>query len=180
VVAKSLKYGRKAGPIIIGGHAVLEIIMVCILVLGLGKIIDNPAVIKTISIGGALILIYFGISMIHSLPDVSFNISVESYVSSVTLFFNGITMSIANPYWTVWWLSVGLGLLLTARGLGIKGLFLFFTGHILADLIWYSFVSYSIGKSKRIISQNIYRKILSICGLILILFGLYFGISTFI
>ncbi|MCM8820857.1 MAG: LysE family translocator [Candidatus Omnitrophica bacterium] len=178
VVAKSLEYGRKAGPVIIGGHAALEIVIVCILVLGLGKIINSPAVVKTISTGGALILIFFGISIINSIPEVSFNISAERYGASATLFFQGITMSIANPYWTVWWLTVGLGLLITARDMGIKGLSFFFTGHILADLIWYSFVSYSIGKSKRIISQNIYRKILVVCGLILILFGLYFGIFT--
>ncbi|MCX8082018.1 MAG: LysE family translocator [bacterium] len=179
-IAESFKYGRKAGPIIIGGHALLEIIMVCILVIGLGKILNNQVVIKYISLAGALILIYFGINILRSLSKVSLNVSMKNSNSYIILFFQGITMSIANPYWTVWWLTVGLGLLLSVRNIGIKGLIYFFMGHILADLVWYSFVSYSIEKSKKIISQKVYIKILNICGIILILFGLYFGITSLI
>lgn len=180
VIAKSLKYGKKTGPIVIGGHAFLELIMVSVLVFGLGKVIKNPVVIKSISIAGALILIYSGTEILKTLPKISFNISVNSYGSSATLFFNGITMSIANPYWTVWWLTVGFGLLLTARESGIKGILFFFAGHILADLLWYTFVSYSIDKGKRFISEKTYREILGICAVVIIIFGLYFGISPFL
>ncbi|HOL22793.1 MAG TPA: LysE family transporter [bacterium] len=96
-----------------------------------------------------------------------------------TLFLQGITMSIANPYWTVWWLTIGLGLLLSSSEKGLIGLSFFFTGHILADIIWYSFVSYSISKSKKFLSLKVYKRILGICASIIILFGIYFGISTF-
>ncbi|MDD3725927.1 MAG: LysE family transporter [Candidatus Ratteibacteria bacterium] len=180
VIAKSLRQGVKAGPIIIAGHAFLEIIMVSVLVLGLGNIIDSPIIIKTISIAGALILLCFGIRILYSLSNVSIDVSADDYGSSAMLFFQGITISIANPYWVIWWLTLGLGLLLSVRDSGIKGLLFFFTGHILADLLWYSFVSYSIGKSKRFISQHIYRTILVVCALAIILFGVYFGISAFI
>lgn len=179
VIARSFSCGSRTGPLVIAGHGVLEILMVVLLVLGLGEIIDNPVIIKIISITGASILLYSGINILLSLSRGSFNISIKNSTSSTNLFFQGITMSIANPYWTVWWLTVGLGLLLTASKSGIKGLLFFFTGHILADLIWYSFISYSIGKSRRFISTEIYRKILGICAVILILFGVYFGISTF-
>jgi len=182
VISGSLRYGTKTGPIVIAGHSVLEIVMVSILVLGLGKIINNPVIIKVISILGALILLYSGFRMFLSLSK----ISIDTLALQNTgrrhslLFFQGITMSIANPYWTIWWLTIGLGLLLSANEKGITGLLFFFTGHILADMLWYSFVSYSIGKSKKFISIRLYKKIISLCASIIILFGLYFGFSAFL
>ncbi|NLG12452.1 MAG: LysE family transporter [Elusimicrobia bacterium] len=180
VIAKSLKYGKKTGPLVIAGHAILEVLMVIVLVMGLGKIINNPVVIRVITVVGALILLYFGCSILRSLPHVSLSVPVESFGSSTTLILQGITMSIANPYWSIWWVTVGLGLLLSARGLGIRGLACFLTGHILADLAWYSFISYSIGKSKKFISVNTYKKILGVCAVVIICFGFYFGITGFI
>ena len=182
VISGSLRYGGKTGPIVIAGHSVLEIGMVSILVFGLGRIINNPEIIKIISISGALILLYSGFKMFLSLSKVNIDtLTLQNKGGRHSLlFFQGITMSIANPYWTVWWLSVGLGLLLSANEKGITGLLFFFTGHILADMLWYSFVSYSIGKSKRFISIQLYKKIISLCASIIILFGLYFGFSAFL
>jgi threonine/homoserine/homoserine lactone efflux protein len=60
---------------------------------------------------------------------------------------------------------------------GIIGLALFFTGHILADLIWYSSISLMISRGKRFISDSIYRGVVAVCAMLLLVFGSYFGIS---
>ncbi len=179
VIAGSLKYGGRTGPVVIAGHAVLEILMVAALTLGIGKLINKPIIISAVSITGALILLYSGIALLRSIPEFSFDGVITETRYSSTLFLQGITMSIANPYWTVWWLTIGLGLLLSSSEKGLIGLSFFFTGHILADIIWYSFVSYSISKSKKFLSLKVYKRILGICASIIILFGIYFGISTF-
>jgi threonine/homoserine/homoserine lactone efflux protein len=180
VISGSLKRGFKTGPLIISGHAFLEIFMVAVLVLGLGRLINTPDVIRAISVVGAVILVYFGVRMLHSIPASNIDDFLNSRGISSNMFLQGITLSIANPYWAVWWMTIGLGLLLSANQKGLLGLIFFFTGHVLADLVWYSFVSFSLSRGKKFISLHIYRIVLKVCAFIIISFGLYFGINAFI
>ncbi|MDP8252913.1 MAG: LysE family transporter [Candidatus Kaelpia aquatica] len=178
VIAKSARHGFKAGPLIILGHAVLEVLMIILIALGLSNLINQPYVIKIISIFGAAILFLFGINMLKSIKNISLKLEAEKSKNS-NLALLGITMSIASPYWSIWWLTIGLGLVLGAGKLGFTGIGVFFAGHIIADLIWYSIVSLTISKSKRFISDKTYKIIIFICGLILIGFGIYFSITIF-
>ena len=89
-------------------------------------------------------------------------------------------MSVANPYWTIWWLTIGVGLVLGAQKIGVLGIIVFFLGHISADLGWYSTVSWAIGKKRNVISIRIYRVIIFLCAYALIGFGIYFGITFLI
>ena len=179
VIAKSIRHGSKVGPTIIIGHAILEIIMVIIIVFGLSNFINKPYIIKIISISGITILFIFGINMLKSIKNISLKTEQKEEEGEDNLILLGITMSIANPYWSIWWLSIGLGLVLGASRLGALAIGLFFIGHILADLIWYSIVSLTISKGKRFITDRIYKIIVSICGITLISFGLYFSTIIF-
>ncbi|MDP8216874.1 MAG: LysE family transporter [Candidatus Kaelpia imicola] len=178
VVAKSIRHGFKTGPLIILGHAVLEILMVILIVLGLSKLINQLYVIKIVSTFGAIILFLFGINMLKSIQKISLDLEIEEDKNR-NLPLLGITMSIINPYWSIWWLTIGLGLVLGANKLGLVGIGVFLIGHIFADLSWYSIVSLTISKGRRFISDRIYRIITFICGLTLIGFGIYFSIATF-
>ncbi len=179
VIAKSIRHGSKAGPTIIIGHAILEIIMVIIIVFGLSNFINKPYIIKIISIAGITILFIFGINMLKSIKNISLKTEQKEEEKENNLILLGITMSIANPYWSIWWLTIGLGLVLGASRLGALAIGLFFIGHILADLIWYSIVSLTISKGKRFITDRAYKIIVSICGITLIGFGLYFSTIIF-
>ena len=179
VIAKSIRHGSKVGPTIIIGHAILEIIMVIIIVFGLSNFINKPYIIKIISVAGITILFIFGINMLKSIKNISLKTEQKEEEKENNLILLGITMSIANPYWSIWWLTIGLGLVLGASKLGALAIGLFFIGHILADLIWYSIVSLTISKGKRFITDRAYKIIVSICGITLIGFGLYFSTIIF-
>jgi len=153
--------------------------MVIIIVFGLSNFINKPYIIKIISIAGITILFIFGINMLKSIKNISLKIKQKEEEKEDNLILLGITMSIANPYWSIWWLTIGLGLVLGASRLGALAIGLFFVGHILADLIWYSIVSLTISKGKRLITDRIYKIIVSICGITLIGFGLYFSTIIF-
>lgn len=176
VIYQSTKQGFKTGPLVILGHAILEVGMVTFIIFGFAYFLKNALVLKIIAITGALILLWFGISMLLSIPRVSLDIKDDCKKSS-NLILTGITMSVANPYWTIWWLTIGLGLLLAAQRMGYVAIGIFFAGHILADLAWYSIVSFTISKGRRFISQKVYKGIIFVCGIILIGFGVYFGIN---
>jgi len=178
VIHESTKRGAKAGPLIISGHILIEIAMLTCIIFGVIKFLKTPLLISLITLTGSGILVYMGLTMLKEIPRFSFSkSSVEK--KSANLIILGFTMSIANPYWSIWWLTIGLGLVINAQKIGIFAIFAFFLGHILADFLWYAFVSILISKNKRFISGRIYKIITSICAVALIGFGISFAINHF-
>jgi threonine/homoserine/homoserine lactone efflux protein len=175
-ISESARRGFWVGPMIIAGHAILEILLLATITFGLAEFITRPAVIGAIGILGGLILLWFSLLMLKSLKSLKVDMEASgSYTENP--FLAGILMSLANPYWTIWWATIGLGYVIISMKFGIIGLALFFTGHILADLIWYSSISLMISRGKRFISDSIYRGVVAVCAMLLLVFGSYFGIS---
>jgi threonine/homoserine/homoserine lactone efflux protein len=174
VIAQTARHGAKTGPLLILGHAIVEIAMVALIVLGCARFMNNPVIFKSIALAGAGILAYFGISLFLSLKTASMEPSrAPQHVKHLTLM--GITMSLSNPYWSIWWLTIGMGLVLVAQKRGWAGVAVFFLGHILADLAWYSFISFSLSRNISRISLRVYRGMLGTCALLLIGFSVWFG-----
>lgn len=175
VISKSASHGAKTGPLFILGHAIVELAMVSLIVLGFAQFMNHPAVLKTVALSGAAILIYFGISLTASLKNASLE-PAAGRTRSGNLALMGVTMSLSNPYWSIWWLTIGMGLVLAAQKRGIIGLAVFFLGHILADLGWYSFISFSLSRSAKRMNVRFYRAMLAVCAVMLIGFGACFAL----
>lgn len=174
VVAETPRRGFKTGPMIVLGHAILETIMIGLLLLGFSNLLNNPLTTKIIAITGGIILIWFGIKLFMLIPKATLQFEGKK-IRSKNLPLLGIIMSLANPYWTIWWLTIGWGLLLLAQKAGVKGVIAFFLGHILADFGWYSTVSWILGTGRKFFTLKLYKTILLICSLSLICLGVYFG-----
>jgi threonine/homoserine/homoserine lactone efflux protein len=86
--------------------------------------------------------------------------------------------SVSNPYWTLWWATIGLGYLMAAMKLGVGGVIMFFLGHITADFAWYSIVSLGISRGKALLKDKTYQIIIRFCGLFLLGFGVWFLVSA--
>ena len=173
VIARTPTYGFKTGPLLMIGHAIAEILMVLIILSGFSRFIHNSLSICIIAFVGGVVMILFGLGMLKNVPSVGQERKSPGDVVS-NLPFLGITLSLTNPYWTVWWLTIGLSLVLTAQKAGVVAICIFFMGHILADVIWYSIVSFTVSKGKKFITDKVYNGIMKTCGLILIGFGIYF------
>lgn len=178
IIAHSPRHGFKTGPLFILGHAVLELFMIALIVLGLSRFIENESILRWIAIAGAVILIFFGVDMIRSLKGLKLDLEAGGTRRS-SLVFMGITMSAVNPFWTIWWLTIGLGFVLAAQKAGPLAIAVFFSGHILADFGWYSAVSFTISAGRRFISDRIYKRLIAVCAIVLIGFGIYFLRTSF-
>ena len=88
---------------------------------------------------------------------------------------SGVVASISNPYWTIWWATIGLGYLVISRELGAAGIALFFAGHILADAAWYLFIGFAVSAGRRRFTDRVYRWIVGSCALFLFFFAVSFG-----
>lgn len=179
VVNHTLRRGFISGPLMVAGHGILEVFFILAFMAGLSQFLKNDSVIGTIALLGGSILFYMGFDLIRGIKKGQFKLSVSDteYLSSdlnSNLVVVGALTSIINPYWTLWWLTGGAALLVSAYKYGVTGLIVFFAGHILADLIWYSFISYLVSGGKRFLSQRVFNGALGACGLFLIFFALKF------
>jgi threonine/homoserine/homoserine lactone efflux protein len=175
-VSESTHRGAIAGPLMILGHAILELSLVLALLSGLAPFLKRDDVFVVIALVGGCILLWMAVSMFRSLPTLRLELSGEQQKPR-NLILAGILMSIANPYWTIWWATIGLGYILHSVKFGIAGVIAFFIGHIFADLAWYAFISFSVAKGRSYFNDNVYRRLIGGCAIFLIIFAGYFFYS---
>ncbi len=176
-IGESVKRGFWAGPLIVLGHALLEIALLVALVAGLGHWLTRPFIQGLLGVGGGLLLAIFGVHMMATARNSVFEALTETPGRNAALrgpVLTGILTSLANPYWILWWATVGLKLISLALKDGVLGLGVFYSGHILADLVWYSLVSAAIAAGRRILPQPVYMVLFLLCGLAMAGLGGYF------
>lgn len=166
--------GFWAGPLIVTGHGILELLLIVLLLFGLGTYLKKEIVFGLIGMAGALVMVWMAIGMYRSLPTLQL-VTDTAEVSGMNPVWSGIIMSLANPYWIVWWATIGLGYITYSMKYSAAGIAAFFSGHIMADLIWYSFVSFGISRGRRFISDRVYRGIIAACASVLVVFSIWFG-----
>lgn len=86
----------------------------------------------------------------------------------------GIVVSLSNPYWTFWWLTVGLKLVSDSITGGVPAVSAIYFGHILSDFAWYCLVGAFVVLGRELLSTGVYRWMLTVCGAFLLRFGPYF------
>ncbi len=172
-ISESARRGSLTGPLLILGHSMLELLMVIALLLGLAPLLKSDAVFAAIALAGAVILFAMAAGMFRSLPDLRIDWN-ERQKRSGPLLSAGIILSLSNPYWTIWWATIGLGYLLSCRALGIAGVAAFFIGHIAGDFAWYSAVSVLVSKGRHLLSDRVYRGLIGACASFLACFACYF------
>jgi threonine/homoserine/homoserine lactone efflux protein len=117
-------------------------------------------------------MIWMAQSMFRSLPKLEIKTATTKH-SGMNLYLAGILMSLANPYWIIWWATIGLGYVLHSQKLGFSGIALFFIGHILGDLVWYSAISFAVGKGRKFFGNKTYRILVGACAFFLAFFALW-------
>ena len=177
-ISESSQRGFIAGPLLIAGHGLLELFLVTILILGLAPFFQLPAVFVVSAIAGSAILLWMAGGMLRSLPGLSLNVAPRQGRLNHPV-FSGIVMSVSNPYWIIWLATIGIGYILYSRQFGMWGLVFFFTGHILADLVWYSSVAAVVAGGRRFLTDRLYRGLIAICSVFLIAFASYFAYAGF-
>jgi threonine/homoserine/homoserine lactone efflux protein len=177
-IAVSIRRGFWAGPWMVLGHAVMELALVLALLGGLSTFLVRSDVTSGIALLGGAFLIILGLTM--SRDALGSKISMAAIQSSRPMEIRmhpvvaGIALSFTNPLWYLWWATVGLSYISLAMKSGPLGLAAFFSGHITADLAWYSLVALAVSGGRKLISQRIYDFILLACGMCLLGLGGYF------
>lgn len=174
-ISESARRGYMAGPLLIVGHSVLELVLVTAICLGLDVYLKAAPVRTATALIGGTILVYLGIEMLQTAGRHSIQRRNTSEATRCgTPIITGAITSLANPYWTLWWATFGLGYLMRISGTGLPGIAVFFAGHIAADFAWYSMVSLGVSKGAAIMRDRTYQTLIRACGIFLVLFGGWF------
>jgi threonine/homoserine/homoserine lactone efflux protein len=171
-ISESAIRGPWVGPKMIAGHAMLEILLLVALFFGLEPLFKQQLFFIIVSLVGGGIMIWMATGMLRSIH--ALEIKAESTSSKRTnLYLSGILMSLANPYWIIWWATIGLGYVLISKSQGITGVIFFFAGHILGDLVWYSAISFAVGKGRQFFSNRTYKILVGSCAVFLFGFAIW-------
>jgi threonine/homoserine/homoserine lactone efflux protein len=181
--------GFLVGAWVIAGHAALEGLLVCGLALGIAEALRAPLVLKLIGTAGALMLGYMGVGMIREAvrnrrtgTEAQRKTADTRGSAGMGPVLAGALVSLGNPYWWIWWITVGTASLarFDASLVNWPVLLAFFVGHEAGDLAWYLAVSTAVFFGKRGLSRGFSTILLAVCGAFIIGFGLYLGLSQFV
>ncbi len=171
-VAKSYR-SPWAGVQISLGHAVVEVPIILLIYFGFSRFFENNIVQIVLSIIGGAMIIWMGIGMFRARREVVDSGKDLAY-GGVTA---GIIMSISNPFFLLWWATVGITLVMKFVEYGTVGLPVFILTHWTCDLIWLSIVSVVIYRTKTLWGKNFQTAIFIVCSLLLLGFGAWFMVS---
>ncbi len=177
VISGSARRGFWEGPALVLGHAVAEALIVAALAVGLSRLLKRNLVAGLIGLLGGAFLLWMGFDIVRSAWWGMVSLEQSTGAQAGLQFgpiITGIVVSISNPYWVLWWATVGASYVALSLEQGPLGLGCFYFGHILSDLSWYSLVAFLIARGKALLSQPVYRLILLVCGFFLIALSLYF------
>jgi threonine/homoserine/homoserine lactone efflux protein len=162
---------RYAGPLIAIGHGVIEFPLMILIVLGMDRLLKSTATQITIGLAGGMLLLIMAIQMLRSLKSAE---NQEAKATKSVPVATGIILSAGNPYFLLWWATVGLTLATTATQLGIWAFALFAVVHWLCDLVWLWALSWASFKGSVLLGPRSQQILLLICSAALLGFGLFF------
>jgi len=192
---RTTRRGWLTGARVVGGHAAVEALLVIALVLGVVGFLQAPLAVKSVAAVGAALLIYMGVSLLlETARGRGIELAEEgaapggapgtrtSFATRLPPVLAGVLVSMSNPYWWVWWVTIGAAFLIR-YDVSLQhwpALVAFFVGHELGDLGWFSAVSIVLSLGRNRIPKGVAAGIQAFCGAAIVGFALFLGISTFL
>ena len=167
---------QNAGVFIALGHAVIELPLMALIYFGFAQFFASPEVKQVVGLAGGLMLIFMGLMVFRGIRKNVGESADLPYNSLVT----GIVLTGANPYFFLWWATIGMALIVTAAQFGIWGLVAFAVVHWSCDLVWEQGVSMSVFRTRHLWTQKAQEIVFGICALVLVGFGIWFCVSVFV
>jgi len=148
---------------------------------GLGPLLARPRVGAAIGIVGGGVLLWMGYGMTASaIQGMTLATGSGSGTLPASPVLAGVLISLANPYWSLWWATIGLKYIALSRESGRASVAAFYCGHQLSDVGWYFLVAAGVAL---VMPAAAYRWLIGACGAVMLGFGIYFivgAIRTFV
>jgi len=171
-VAYGLREGTKAGLKMAYGHTIVELPLVILLGIGVLSLEILPQFREIIALLGAISLFVFAGIQIRSVLKKPTRVFEGKHGP----FLAGIMLSALNPFFLIWWFTIGFKLISDALVIAsFAGIGIMFVFHIWMDYAWLCTVSFLSSKGKKILSNKNYTMFMIGISGVLIYFGIAFA-----
>jgi threonine/homoserine/homoserine lactone efflux protein len=161
--------GPHAGAWIGLGHGIVEMPLIALIALGFGTLFSSRPFTLVVGLLGGVMLVYLGAGIVRARGELTAGAVNLPYRALPS----GALATLMNPYFFVWWATVGAALVVKAAAWGLPGLLLFGLVHWSCDLAWYWLVTATLsrgGSNAGKVSRAVYFG----AGLLLLGFGFRF------
>lgn len=178
-IAHGTKSGAKGGLAFSVGHTIVEFSLVMLLALGLSTAVNEPAVEFIVGIIGGAFLVVFGLLQIRRFLISRSEVVRRDAPPSRNPLLLGSIFTGLNPYFIIWWLTVGVKLISDSMNFASwVGVVLMYIAHVWMDYVWLTGTAYLAKRGTSLVGSRGYRIVMAAFGAILVYFGLYFLLSS--
>ena len=173
-----LKGGAKAGLKMAYGHTLVELPLVLLLGLGAFSLETIPEFRTYIAIIGALgLFVFAGIQLKQIFKNSLETINEPKHGP----FLAGILFSAFNPFFIIWWLTIGFKLISDSLIFwSFWGILIMFLLHIWMDYVWLSSTALVSSRISKILSNRNFKVLVVGLSVVLVYFGITFLIDAFV
>ena len=166
------KEGASAGLKMSYGHTVVELPLIILLGFSALSLETIPQFRIIIAILGSIGLFLFAGIQIKSVFKSKTTLTNQTKYGP---FFAGILFSALNPFFIIWWFTIGFKLISDSLFLwSFWGIAILFVLHIWMDYAWLTSTAYLSSRGSRFLSNKNYRFFIFGLSLVLIYFGITF------
>jgi len=170
ITAVTLSKGTKsphAGAIIALGHGIVEIPLMILILYGFGEILKILYIKAIIGLLGGLFLLKMGFDLLQGIKQAKIDSSNDPHSPLMA----GIILSLANPYFLIWWATIGSILIFRSITFGLLGFAIFMVLHWSCDFFWCYFLSALSFKGGQFFGNRLQQVLFLICGVFLLFFS---------
>jgi len=178
ITATAITMGSRkkwAGVLLAIGHGIVEfplmVLMMFLLTIGHDKIFKSDIAQIIIGLIGGVVLLIMAVQAFTNSRTGQYTKATNCNDKPI---LTGIVLSVSNPYFFIWWSTVGLALATEAKGFGIWAFAIFAVVHWTVDLIWVTALSFTSFHGSVLLGPKPLRIVLMICSVALLGFGLFF------
>ena len=162
---------RHAGAWIALGHAVVELPLMLVIIKGAAVYFQDDHFKLATGLAGGAFLLLMGVQLLAAARETTDETKDAPQKHPL---LTGIILTGANPYFLLWWATIGLGLATDAADLGITAFVLFAVIHWLCDLVWLEALSLASHKGTELLGGRLQQIVLVACGVTVLCFGCKF------
>jgi len=156
-----------AGAIIALGHGIAEIPLMILMLYGFGEILKILYIKAIIGLLGGLFLLKMGLNLLQGIKQAR----IDSTNDLHSPLMAGIVLSLANPYFLIWWATIGSILISRSFTFGLLGFAIFMLLHWSCDFFWCYFLSALSFKGGQFFGKRLQQILFLICGIFLLFFS---------
>jgi threonine/homoserine/homoserine lactone efflux protein len=185
-IAIGVRKFAKGGFLVALGHTLFEIpyiIAITLLALSADFLLKSSAVSYILASAMFVFVLFFSYANIKDGVGVlkGGEIQMKSgLMIGLNPVFVGFLLTCLNPYFLLWWLSIGLPLLRLSSSMGTFYLILMYSAHVWLDYLWLTLMGVAGERSTKLLKSKCYGLLLIILGLILAVFAIDLSLKAYL